>query len=302
MLAQRKRICGKVTEQNLNWGLQNWLSTLQRSPFFRHHFSKSTLNSALFPRLLCVGRMRVDMTMYDEGQAVRVATPSRSSTRLGLPPATSSSNSSSTPTLPLPAVTVSELFDFFATRASLQILPFSPCTTCNSQASWRNWLWWWQWVTRALSYWRLVKRSWANNKKKKPVQRWKIVSKPSTCKFTLFLHRCRVACEPERHSTQESGRQTQKWRLKRLRPLWPLHRTRRWLATSCDRYCRTANQRSLIVKKTLFKYATSFHEMENIPWCTSPRAFQRYQIWEASPMLIKMANVLKCGQLCCCAP
>ena len=80
MLAQRKRICGKVTEQNLNWGLQNWLSTLQRSPFFRHHFSKSTLNSALFPRLLCVGRMRVDMTMYGEGQAVRVATPSRSST------------------------------------------------------------------------------------------------------------------------------------------------------------------------------------------------------------------------------
>ena len=67
--------------------------------------------------------MRVDMTMYDEGQAVRVATPSRSSTRLGLPPATSmqSSNSSSTPTLPLPAVTVSELFDFFATRASLNL-------------------------------------------------------------------------------------------------------------------------------------------------------------------------------------
>ena len=139
-------------------------------------------------------------------------------------------------------------------------------------------------------------------KKKKPVQRWKIVSKPSTCKFTLFLHRCRVACEPERHSTQESGRQTQKWPLKRLRPLWPLHRTRRWLATSCDRYCRTANQRSLIVKKTLFKYATSFHEMENFPWCASPRALQRYQIWEASPMLIKMANVLKYGQLCCCAP
>ena len=80
MHAQRKRICGKVTEQNLNWGLQNWLSTLQRSPFFRHHFSKSTLNSALFPQLLCVGRMRVDMTMYGEGQAVRVATPSRSST------------------------------------------------------------------------------------------------------------------------------------------------------------------------------------------------------------------------------
>ena len=128
------------------------------------------------------------------------------------------------------------------------------------------------------------------------------MSKPSTCKFTPFLHRCRVACEPERHSTQESGRQTQKWRLKRLRPLWPLHRTRRWLATSCDRYCRTANQRSLIVKKTLFKYATSFHEMENFPWCASPRAFQRYQIWEASPMLIKMTNVLKCGQLCCCAP
>ena len=32
-----------------------------------------------------------------------------------------SSNSSSTPTLPLPAVTVSELFDFFATRASLNL-------------------------------------------------------------------------------------------------------------------------------------------------------------------------------------
>ena len=43
MLAQRKRICGKVTEQNLNRGLQNWLSTLQRSPFFRHHLSNSTL-------------------------------------------------------------------------------------------------------------------------------------------------------------------------------------------------------------------------------------------------------------------
>ena len=71
---------------------------------------------------------------------------------------------------------------------------------------------------------------------------------------------------------------------------------------SCDCYCRTANQRSLIVKKTLFKYATSFHEMENFPWCASPRAFQRYQIWQASPMLIKMTNVLKCGQLCCCAP
>ena len=33
----------------------------------------------------------------------------------------------------------------------------------------------------------------------------------------------------------------------------------------CDRCCRTANQRSLIVKKTLFKCATSFHEMENFP-------------------------------------
>ena len=42
--------------------------------------------------------------------------------------------------------------------------------------------------------------------------------------------------------------------------------------------------------------------MENFPWCASPRAFQRYQISEASPMLIKMTNVLKCGQLCCCAP
>ena len=32
------------------------------------------------------------------------------------------------------------------------------------------------------------------------------MSKPATCKFTPFLRRCRVACEPERHSTQESGR------------------------------------------------------------------------------------------------
>ena len=31
------------------------------------------------------------------------------------------------------------------------------------------------------------------------------MSKPATCKFTPFLRRCRVACEPERHSTQESG-------------------------------------------------------------------------------------------------
>ena len=307
MLAQRKRICGK--EQNLNGGLQNWLSTLQRSPFFRHHFSKST---ALFPRLLCVGRMRVDM--HDNvrwgpggtrGYATTVFTTSCQSW------ASSSdkhANSSSTPTLPLPAVTTFRLLrnSCFA-WSFLQILPFSPCSTCNSQASWRNWLWWWwwRWVTRALPYWRLVKRSWANKKEKKPVQRWKIVSKPATCKFTPFLRRCRVACESERHSTQESGRhllkKNAKWRLKRLRPLWPLHRTRRWLATSCDRYCRTANQRSLIVKKTLFKYATSFHEMENFPWCASPRAFQRYQIWEASPMLIKMTNALKCGQLCCCA-
>ena len=37
-------------------------------------------------------------------------------------------------------------------------------------------------------------------------------------------------------------------------------------------------QRSLIVNKMLFKYDTSFHEMENFPWCASPRAFQRYQI------------------------
>ena len=36
------------------------------------------------------------------------------------------------------------------------------------------------------------------------------MSKPATCKFTPFLHRCRVACEPERHSTQESGRHLQK--------------------------------------------------------------------------------------------
>ena len=43
------------------------------------HFVNSP-HSALFPRLLCVERMRVDMTMYDERQAVRVATPSRSST------------------------------------------------------------------------------------------------------------------------------------------------------------------------------------------------------------------------------
>ena len=32
------------------------------------------------------------------------------------------------------------------------------------------------------------------------------MSKPAICKFTPFLRRCRVACEPERHSTQESGR------------------------------------------------------------------------------------------------
>ena len=35
------------------------------------------------------------------------------------------------------------------------------------------------------------------------------MSKPATCKFTPFLRRCRVACEPERHSTQESGRHLQ---------------------------------------------------------------------------------------------
>ena len=60
------------------------------------------------------------MTMYGEGQAVRVATPSRSSTTSW---ASSSDKhaSSSTPTLPLPAVTVSELFDFFATRAWLNL-------------------------------------------------------------------------------------------------------------------------------------------------------------------------------------
>ena len=208
MLAQRKRICGK--EQNLNGGLQNWLSTFQRSPFFRHHFSKST---TLFPRLLCVGRMRVDM--HDNvrwgpggtrGCATTVFTTSCQSW------ASSSdkhANSSSTPTLPLPAVTTFRLLrnSCFA-WSFLQILPFSPCSTCNSQASWRNWLWWWwwRWVTRALPYWRLVKRSWANKKEKKPVQRWKIVSKPATCKFTPFPRRCRVACESERHSTQESGR------------------------------------------------------------------------------------------------
>ena len=140
---------------------------------------------------------------------------------------------------------------------------------------------WWQWVTRALPYWRQVKQSWANKKEKKRTCRWKILSKPATCEFTPFLPRCRVACKPERHAsdaTQESGRQcyvAKKNAKMTLRPLWLLHRTRRWLATSCDRYCRTANQRSLIVKKTLFKYATSFHEMENFPWCASPRAFQR---------------------------
>ena len=168
MLAERKRMCGKVTEQNLNWGLQNWLSTLQRSPFFRHHFSKSTLNSALFPRLLCVGRMRVDMTMYGEGQAVRVATPSRSST-------TSSASSSDKHAILKLLVNTNAVRTFGLLRNScfassfLQILPFSPCTTCNSQASWRNWLWWWwwRWVTRALPYWKLVKRSWANKKEKK---------------------------------------------------------------------------------------------------------------------------------------
>ena len=77
MLAQRKRICGEVTEQNLiKLGLAKLTFDSSRSPFFRHHFSKSTLNSALFPRLLCVGRMRVDMTMYGEGQAIRSSTTS----------------------------------------------------------------------------------------------------------------------------------------------------------------------------------------------------------------------------------
>ena len=173
MLAQRKRICGKVTEQNLNWGLQNWLSTLQRSPFFQHHFSKSTLKSALFPRLLCVGRMRVDMTMYGDGQAVRVATPSWSST-------TSWASSSDKQAILKPLVNTNattassdSVRTFLLLRNScfafLQILLFSPCTTCNRQASWRNWLWWWwwRWVTRALPYWRLVNRSWANKKEKK---------------------------------------------------------------------------------------------------------------------------------------
>ena len=167
MLAQRKRICGKVREQNLNWGLQNWLSTVQRSPFFRHHFSKSTLNSALFPRLLCVGRMRVDMTMYGEGLAVRVATPSRSFTTSWA----SSSDNPQTPRQHQRYHCQEWQCQNFSTSSQLvlQILPFSPCTTCNSQASCRNWLWWWwwRWVTGALPHWRLVKRSWANKKEKK---------------------------------------------------------------------------------------------------------------------------------------
>ena len=172
MLVQRKHICGTFTEQNLNWGLQSWLSTLQRSPFFRHYFRKSTLNSASFPPPLCVGRMRVDMTMYGEGQAVRVATPSRSSTSSW---ASSSDNHAILKLLVnINATTASSdsVRTFRLLRSScftsffLQILPFSPCT--NSRASWRNWLWWWwwRWVTRALPYWRLVTWTWVNIKEK----------------------------------------------------------------------------------------------------------------------------------------
>ena len=195
-----------------------------------------------------------------------------------------SSNSSSTPTLPLPAVTVSELFYFFATRASLFFKFFrfrhvphvivKPVGATDSDSDSDDDDDKWLELFHTEDQWSEAEQI---KQKKKPVQRWKIVSKPATCKFTPFLRRCGVACEPERHSNQESGGhllpKTQKWRLKRLRPLWPLHRTRRWLVISCDRYCRTANRRPLIVKKTLFKYATSFHEMENFPWCASPRAF-----------------------------
>ena len=41
------------------------------------------------------------------------------------------------------------------------------------------------------------------------------MSKPATCKFTPFLRRCRVVCEPERHSTQESGRHVLRCKKKR---------------------------------------------------------------------------------------
>ena len=175
MLAQKKCIRGKVTEQNLNWGLQNWLSTLQRSPFFRHHFSKSTLKSALFSRQLCVGRMRVDMTMYGEGQAIRVATPSRSSTtswasssdkhailKLLVNTNATTASSDSVRTFRLLRNSCFVFFKFFRFRHVLHVIvkPVG-ATDSDDDEVWRRW------VTRALPYWRLVKRSWANKKEKK---------------------------------------------------------------------------------------------------------------------------------------
>ena len=95
------------------------------------------------------------------------------------------------------------------------------------------------------------------------------MSKPATCKFTPFLLRCRVACEPERHYTQESGRhllqKNAKMMVETVETVVAAAPYTALIGHKCDRCCRTANQRSLIVKKTLFKCATSFHEMENFP-------------------------------------
>ena len=228
--ARTEEVCPRKSYRaEFKLGLQNWLSTLQRSPFFRHHFSKSTLKSALFPRQLCVGRMRVDMTIYGEGQAVRVATPSRSSTtswasssdkhailKLLVNTNATTASSDSVRTFRLLRNSCFVFFKFFRVRHVLHVIvkPVG-ATDSDDDEVWRRW------VTRALPYWRLVKRSWAKKKEKKPVQRWKIVSKPATCKFTPFIRRCRVACEPERHSTpQESGRHLLQKKKKRKNDGW----------------------------------------------------------------------------------
>ena len=113
----------KSYRAEFKWGLQTWLSTLQRSSFFRHHFSKSTLNSALFPPLLCVGRMRVDLTMSVRGWAYAWLRHHGLPQLLGLPPATSmlSSNSlvnTNTTTASSDSV---RTFRLLRTRASLNL-------------------------------------------------------------------------------------------------------------------------------------------------------------------------------------
>ena len=149
---------------------------------------------------------------------------------------------------------VTELFDFFATRASLNLffkffrfrhvlhVIVKPVGACDSDDDDDD-----EWLElfHTEGQWSEAEQIKKEKKTCLTLEDRVETSNLQIHSFSSSLQSCMWAWKtlhPRKRPSFVAKKKTQKWRLKRLRPLWPLHRTRCWLATSCDRHCRIPGQ------------------------------------------------------------